>query len=77
VLGAHALYFNLKTMENHEIPNHKLSESFIRMQKLAGLITEQEYTSLYKEIDLMNLSNSISEKCKLIKQSIKDQGYDI
>ena len=64
-------------MENHEIPNHKLSESFIRMQKLAGLITEQEYTSLYKEIDLMNLSNSISEKCKLIKQSIKDQGYDI
>ena len=64
-------------MENQKTPNHQLSESFIRMQKLAGLITEQEYKSLSKEIDLMNLSNSISEKCKLIKQSIKDQGYDI
>jgi hypothetical protein len=54
----------------------KYTEEYLRMQKLAGVITESEYTSLSREIDLKNLSERISEKCELIKQSLKDQGYD-
>lgn len=54
-----------------------LNEEFLHMQKLAGLITEEEYTSRSREIDLMNLSDKISKKCDLIKQHLKNQGYDI
>lgn len=56
---------------------NELNEEFIRMQKLAGLITEEEYKTQSQELDLMNLSNKISKKCNLIKQHLKDQGYDI
>ena len=59
-------------------PNeNQLTEEFIRMQKYAGLITEEEYQSLSREIGLKNLSEKISQKCNLIKQSLKDQGYEI
>lgn len=55
----------------------KLNEEFLHMQKLAGLITEEEYKTQSQELDLMNLSNKISKKVDLIKQHLKDQGYDI
>ena len=56
---------------------NELNEEFLRMQKLAGLITEEEYKAKFQELDLMNLSNKISKKVDLIKQSLKNQGYDI
>jgi hypothetical protein len=59
-----------------EIPS-ELNEDVLKMQKLAGLITEEEYKTKFQEVDLMNLSNKISKKCDLIKQHLKDQGYDI
>jgi hypothetical protein len=55
----------------------KLTQEFLHMQKLAGLITEEEYKTQSQELDLMNLSNKISKKCDLIKQHLKDQGYDV
>jgi hypothetical protein len=55
----------------------KLNQEFLHMQKLAGLITEEEYKTQSQELDLMNLSNKISKKVDLIKQHLKDQGYDI
>lgn len=55
----------------------KLIQEFLHMQKLAGLITEEEYKTQSQELDLMNLSNKISKKVDLIKQHLKDQGYDI
>jgi hypothetical protein len=55
----------------------ELNEEFLRMQKLAGLITEEEYKAKFQELDLMNLSNKISKKVDLIKQHLKNQGYDI
>jgi hypothetical protein len=55
----------------------KLNEEFLHMQKLAGLITEEEYKTQSQELDLMNLSNKISKKVDLIKQHLKDQGYDV
>jgi hypothetical protein len=54
-----------------------LNQEFLHMQKLAGLITEEEYKTQSQELDLMDLSNKISKKCDLIKQHLKDQGYDI
>jgi hypothetical protein len=53
------------------------NKEFLHMQKLAGLITEEEYKTQSQELDLMNLSNKISKKCDLIKQHLKDQGYDV
>jgi hypothetical protein len=53
------------------------NQEFLYMQKLAGLITEEEYKTQYQELDLMNLSNKISKKVDLIKQHLKDQGYDV
>jgi hypothetical protein len=47
------------------------------MQKLAGLITEEEYKVQSQELDLINLSNKISKKVDLIKQHLKNQGYDV
>jgi hypothetical protein len=55
----------------------KLNQEFLHMQKLAGLITEEEYKTQSQELDLMNLSNKISKKVDLIKQHLKDQGYDV
>jgi hypothetical protein len=55
----------------------KLIQEFLHMQKLAGLITEEEYKTQFQKLDLMNLSNKISKKCDLIKQHLKEQGYDI
>jgi hypothetical protein len=55
----------------------KIIQEFLYMQKLAGLITEEEYKTQSQELDLMNLSNKISKKVDLIKQHLKDQGYDI
>jgi hypothetical protein len=55
----------------------KLNEEFLHMQKLAGLITEEEYKVQSQELDLMNLSNKISKKVDLIKQHLKNQGYDV
>jgi hypothetical protein len=58
-------------------PPNQLTEEFIRMQKIAGIINEAEYQSLSREIGLKDLSEKISRKCDLIKQSLKDQGYEI
>jgi hypothetical protein len=54
-------------------PQNQLTEEFIRMQKIAGIINEAEYQSLSREIGLKDLSEKISRKCDLIKQSLKDQ----
>lgn len=56
---------------------NELNEEFLRMQKLAGLITEEEYKVQSQELDLINLSNKISKKVDLIKQHLKNQGYDV
>jgi hypothetical protein len=53
------------------------NQEFLHMQKLAGLITEEEYKTQSQELDLINLSNKISKKVDLIKQYLKDQGYDV
>ena len=56
-----------------DYPQNQLTEEFIRMQKIAGIINEAEYQSLSREIGLKDLSEKISRKCDLIKQSLKDQ----
>jgi hypothetical protein len=63
-------------MEQNSHPTN-LNQEFLHMQKLAGLITEEEYKTQSQELDLMNLSNKISKKVDLIKQHLKDQGYDV
>ena len=62
------------TIEPIEVEN--LNEEFLRMQKLAGLITEEEYKYKSQELDLINLSDKITKKWDIIKQHIKNQGYD-
>jgi hypothetical protein len=76
-------YHNPQDKQNYSgytvepIIDDPLNEEFLRMQKLAGLITEEEYQSKSQELDLVNLSDKITKKWDIIKQHIKNQGYDI
>ena len=64
MLRAHAQYGN--NMENN-------SEKY-RMQKLAGLITEEEYnTKIWCDNYCMKISNTLDK----LKKSLKNDGYDI
>lgn len=59
--------------EIKEIPS-KLNETFLRMQKLAGLINEEEYNSkIWYDTYSKNISDSLND----LKQSLKDEGYNI
>lgn len=54
--------------------NKKTNEEFLYMQKLAGLITEEEYkTHLWYNQYLENVSKSFEN----LKQTLKDEGHDI
>ena len=55
-----------------EIPS-ELNEEFLYMQKLAGLLTEEEYKARlwYKQY-----SENISKALDDLKQTLKDEGYD-
>jgi len=52
----------------------ELNEEFFKMQKLAGLITEEEYKARlwYKQY-----SENISKALDDLKQTLKNEGYDI
>ena len=52
----------------------ELNEEFYRMQKLAGLITEEEYKAhlWYKQY-----SENISKALDDLKQTLKNEGYDV
>ena len=51
-----------------------LNEEFLHMQKLAGLITEEEYKARlwYKQY-----SENISKALDDLKQTLKNEGYDV
>lgn len=51
----------------------KLTEEHLRMQKLAGLITEEEFKARlwYKQY-----SENISKALNDLKQTLKDEGYN-
>jgi len=51
-----------------------LNKEFFRMQKIAGLITEEEYKARlwYKKY-----SENISKALDKLKQTLKDEGYDV
>jgi len=51
----------------------KLTEEHLRMQKLAGLITEEEFKARlwYKQY-----SENISKSLNDLKQTLKDEGYN-
>jgi hypothetical protein len=52
----------------------ELNEEFYKMQKLAGLITEEEYKARlwYKQY-----SENISKALDDLKQTLKNEGYDV
>ena len=52
----------------------ELNEEFYKMQKLAGLITEEEYKAKlwYKQY-----SKNISKALDDLKQTLNNEGYDI
>jgi hypothetical protein len=51
----------------------KINEEFLHMQKLAGLITEEEFKARlwYKQY-----SENISKALNDLKQTLKDEGYN-
>lgn len=51
-----------------------ISEEFLHMQKLAGLITEEEYKAHLWYKDYLE---SISKSFEKLKQTLKDEGHDI
>jgi hypothetical protein len=52
----------------------KLTEDFLYMQKLAGLLTEEEYKARtwYK-----TYSENISKALEELKKTLKNEGYDV
>jgi hypothetical protein len=68
---------NYSNYEIEPIEIKDLNEEFLHMQKLAGLITESEYNKKIREINLIDISDKILKKWDVIKQHIKNQGYDI
>lgn len=54
------------------IEGENLNEEFIRMQKLAGLITEEEYKAkLWYKQYIGNISKALND----LKQTLKSEGY--
>ena len=53
--------------------NIKINEEFYKMQKLAGLITEEEFKARlwYKQY-----SENISRSLNSLKQTLKDEDYN-
>lgn len=51
-----------------------MNEQFLKMQKIAGIITEEEYKARlwYKQY-----SKNISKALDNLKQTLNDEGYDI
>jgi predicted NBD/HSP70 family sugar kinase len=51
-----------------------LNEEFLHMQKLAGLITEEEYKAhLWYDQYLKNISKALDN----LKQTLNNEGYDV
>jgi pyruvate/2-oxoacid:ferredoxin oxidoreductase beta subunit len=62
------------SFEVRPIEINKLNEEFLYMQKLAGLITEEEYKARlwYKQY-----SENISKALDNLKQTLNNEGYDV
>lgn len=57
-----------------------LDESLLKMQKLAGIITEQEYNTLIKEEKRRGLDewiNNLITQTEELKQLMRKKGYDV
>lgn len=59
------------SFEVRSIEVNKLNEEFIRMQKLAGLITEEEFKA---RLWYNQYSENISKALDNLKQTLKDEG---
>jgi len=60
--------------------NKKTNEEFLYMQKLAGLITEEEYKAKLKEETdnkLKTFLSNFKSKNQEFQNLLKDKGYDI
>ena len=51
-----------------------ITEEFLYMQKLAGLITEEEYKA---RLWYKNYSENISKALDELKQTLKSEGYNV
>ena len=51
-----------------------LNEEFLHMQKLAGLITEEEYKA---KLWYKKYSENISKALDELKQTLNNEGYDV
>lgn len=65
-------------MENKD--KQSLDESLLKMQKLAGIITEQEYNTLIKENSMNQMRKHFenwSEGLEELKLLSKNKGYNV
>lgn len=62
-----------KNNSNEKISSD-LNEEYYRMQKLAGLITEKQYNT---HIQYKDYLENISKALDNLKQTLKDEGYDV
>lgn len=61
-------------MENQEEP---LNEEYLQMQKLAGVITEEEYTYQKAQLWYKNYAEGVKKALNNLKNTMKDEGYDV
>jgi ribosomal protein L31E len=54
-----------------------MDKEFLYMQKLAGLITENEYQINLDKIKMEEFAKRISKGVEDIKKMLEDEGYDI
>lgn len=52
------------------------NEEFIRMQKIAGIITEEEYKHQKAQLWYKQYSENVSKALDKLKQTLKDEGYN-
>lgn len=62
------------SFEIRSTEDNKMNEEFFHMQKLAGLITEEEYKS---KLWYKKYSENISKALDELKQTLKSEGYDV
>jgi hypothetical protein len=71
-------YHNPQDKQNYDgyevISINELNEEFYRMQKLAGLLTEEEYKA---KLWYKDYHDNISKSLNNLKQTLKNEGYNI
>jgi hypothetical protein len=64
-------------MEDKINQEGQLNEEFLQMQKLAGIINEEEYNYQKTQLWYKNYAEGVRKSLNNLKNTMKDEGYNI